>query len=227
MEINFFWRGGTMPKLQQACLHSWKTKGHTPVLWSYQNISFDFVEARDAREIMPENEREHPALFADGFRYKLLLERGGYWSDCDIVCWNPDFVFSKTTFATELAKNGADWITNCFMYSTPGCPVMAEILESYLKVPRPLTWGQTGPLLVTRAMERHNDKADLLENERFCPVPWWEKRNLGKKHLENPLDFTGSFGIHLWNELWQRECGYASVNPASFIGKFITQYQTK
>ena len=42
--------------------------------------------------------------FSNFFRYKLLLERGGWWVDADMVCLRP-FAFDKEhVFASEVSK---------------------------------------------------------------------------------------------------------------------------
>jgi hypothetical protein len=63
---------------------------------------------RDANEIIAEthvfkNARQNTfAAFSDFLRYKLLLDRGGWWVDVDTICLRPfdfedDYVFPRST----------------------------------------------------------------------------------------------------------------------------------
>lgn len=104
-ERNYFnglWIGDELSKLELLTIHSFLDKGHTFRLWVYDKIKTPLPEGvilEDAREIIPESQvfsyknankyghgKGSYAGFSDIFRYKLLYERGGWWTDMDLCC---------------------------------------------------------------------------------------------------------------------------------------------
>ena len=91
---------GRLTQMEIACMQSYLNQGHEFHLYAYQDFTNlpAGVKRLDANEIIP-NERLASinqgeikgsyAGFADLFRYKLLFERGGWWTDMDILCFNP------------------------------------------------------------------------------------------------------------------------------------------
>jgi hypothetical protein len=87
--------------MEQLTLRSFTACGHQFILWIYgtiENAVPDGVEVRDAVEILPAEKvfcyrsGRFPgsyAGFSDIFRYKLLYEYGGWWTDMDVTCLLP------------------------------------------------------------------------------------------------------------------------------------------
>jgi mannosyltransferase OCH1-like enzyme len=84
---------------------------------------------RDASEILPAarifkyREYDTYAGFANFFRYKLLLERGGWWVDLDVVCLKSFRFLSEYVFASEI-DTGVAKITNCVMRTPAGSQIL-------------------------------------------------------------------------------------------------------
>ena len=113
--IHGFWMGPNLSRLEQLTLRSFVRWGHSFHLWLYDELETPVpkgVTVCDASEILPRErifrKRERDAEtgvgegsispFTDLFRYKLLYDRGGVWSDMDITCLRPfdleaDYVF--------------------------------------------------------------------------------------------------------------------------------------
>ncbi len=112
--INGLWIGTALSPLELLCIKSYLDHGHIFHLWVYHPLEYpDWTGLiiKDANEILPEqsifryergNEFGHGkgslAGFSDIFRYKLLWEKGGWWTDMDITCLKPlnieaDYVF--------------------------------------------------------------------------------------------------------------------------------------
>lgn len=103
--VHGMWVGEALSKLELLSIKSFLSCGHAFWLWTYSDIKTPLPEGvvrKDAREILPEtavfrykngNEFGHGkgslAGFSDIFRYKLLYEHGGWWSDMDITCLRP------------------------------------------------------------------------------------------------------------------------------------------
>jgi hypothetical protein len=100
--VNGLWIQGNLSSLEQLTIHSYIANGFTFRLWTYEPGKINApgnTEVRDAAEILPAdlifryhniNIHGHGkgsyAGFSDIFRYKLLYEHGGIWTDMDITC---------------------------------------------------------------------------------------------------------------------------------------------
>src|SRR5262245_45546789 len=92
-----FWHGPPIGPILHACLTSFIGMGHSYELFTYEWVAVpDGVRLRNAGEIIPKDDLfywENPVTgksdispFSDLFRFKLLYERGGWWSDLDAIC---------------------------------------------------------------------------------------------------------------------------------------------
>src|SRR5229473_6890984 len=94
--------------MEELSIRSFLAHGHEYHLYTYgpvKNVPGGAV-LKDANEIIPSARlftyREHDTYsgFSNYFRYRLLLEKGGWWVDTDLVCLKPfdfveDYVFSS------------------------------------------------------------------------------------------------------------------------------------
>ena len=163
-EIQMLWVRGALSTLERLAIVSFIQNGHPVRLFSYEPIPNlpHGTRWEDARAIMPESAIfANPAsigyggltAFSNFFRYKLLLQRGGIWSDCDSVCVKP-LIFANEMeyfFATERVageQNGPPVVrvASCLFKAPPGSAVVAralEIAEATDVATSP--WGSTGP----------------------------------------------------------------------------------
>lgn len=103
--VHGLWIGDKLSALELLTLESFLHHGHRFHLWTYGPLLTQLPEGVvlcDANEVIPAsnifcykhgNEFGHGlgsyAGFSDLFRYKLLLEHGGWWTDMDITCLRP------------------------------------------------------------------------------------------------------------------------------------------
>lgn len=104
--VHALWLGTeSLSHLEQLTLHSFAAFGSRVRLWHYDPIRARLpggVELCDAGEILPRERifRYPPNMilnfghnsyagFSDVFRYKVLYEHGGWWSDMDVTCLKP------------------------------------------------------------------------------------------------------------------------------------------
>lgn len=94
--INMFWHGPTLSRVERLSMVSFLANGHNVRLHVYDEPSGvpAGVELVDAGAVLPESSVfRYPngsvAGFANWFRYRLLHEQGGIWSDTDVVCLKP------------------------------------------------------------------------------------------------------------------------------------------
>lgn len=100
--FNGLWIGKELSKLELLTIKSYLSKGYKFRLWVYEEIKTSLPQGlilADANEIIPKekvfsykhkNHFGHGkgsfAGFSDIFRYKLLFEKGGWWTDMDVTC---------------------------------------------------------------------------------------------------------------------------------------------
>lgn len=201
---------GPLTTLERVALASYVAHKHEVHLYTYAPVDAPpGVCVLDGREILPESEiftyaGESYAGFADMFRWKLLLERGGWWVDTDTIClralnFPADYVFSSGCTWPD----GTNRPNNAAVKMPAGCPAAQYGWEECQKVDRAnLRWGQIGPALAVDAVNIFDLKAFVVDWHTFCPVEGqdWHK-------LIDPAaawDLTKSYAVHFWNELWRR-----------------------
>jgi hypothetical protein len=210
--IQTLWIGPRLSTMERMSIASFLRHGHEVHLYTYGDV--DGVPpgtvVRDGREILPAERiffyRDYasPSGFSNFFRYKLLLERGGWWVDTDMFCLAP-FAFEREhVFGSELSK-GVPFV-NCGALKAPrGSAAMAYAWEACnAKDPSTLRWGETGPSLVKEVVERLGMHDAVQPPHVFCPIPFpqWRRIVDGDDPVELP---AGSVAVHLWNEMWRRE----------------------
>jgi hypothetical protein len=209
--ISSLWIGDSLSSMEQMCIRSFLRHGHTFRLYTYapvQNIPPE-TEISDANQVLPESAifryaNGSFAGFANYFRYKMLLDNGGWWVDLDTICLKPFDFAGEHVFATEM-HHGTPVVTNAMIKAPLGsafCDYAWRICQT--KDPARLVWGETGPRLAGEAVALLGYSAFVVPPATFCPVDpdTWEE-------IFDPngrTDFgPGNYAVHLWNELWRRE----------------------
>src|SRR5580698_9560242 len=97
LPIQSLWVGDRLSAMEQLAIKSFLFHGHPFHLYVYQATEGipEGTIVQDANEILPAtsifkySEHNSYAGFANFFRYKLLVERGGWWVDMDVICLKP------------------------------------------------------------------------------------------------------------------------------------------
>ena len=231
--IQGLWIGPELSVMEQLSIASFLLNGHDYHLYVYdelKNIPAG-TTVRDANEILPNSSifqyREYPtyAGFANFFRYKLLLERGGWWADADIICLKPFDFPSEHVFATEMCK-GIEVVSSGIIKAPKDSPAMAyawQVCRS--KNPQDLAWGETGPKLMGEAVEEFSLEEYKKPHCVFNPLGYSDWRMVLEPNVE-PLFDAESHSIHLWNEMW-RASGQdknAEYEPQCLYEQLKTRY---
>jgi hypothetical protein len=192
-------------------IRSFLYHGHNYRLYAYEPVVNlpEGAIACDASEILPASsifqytDFKSYAGFSNLFRYKLLLERGGWWVDTDVVCLRPFDFSAPYVFASEIIKNGAVPASAVIKCPPDSDPMAYAWRVSASKDTALLKWGETGPKLVAEVIARFSLEAFLHPPLVFCPVSChdWETL-LAREHVLS-CD-QASHSIHLWNEMWRR-----------------------
>ena len=212
--VQGLWIGQRLSVMEQLSIRSFLAHGHRYHLYTYDKVEGVPRGAvlRDAREILPRDrifrytEFDTYAGFANFFRYKLLWERGGWWSDSDVVCLRPFHFAGDYVFSSERDIAGADVVNVGVMKAPARSSLFAYAWETCnAKDPRTLRWGEVGPALAAVAVAKFGLQSSVQTAAVFCPIDFFEWQAV----LDGTREW--SFGpetcaVHLWNELWRR-CG--------------------
>jgi hypothetical protein len=212
--IQSLWIGPELSRMEQLSVRSFLSHGHPFHLYVYDkpaNVPQGTV-LQDASQILPASNifkyKDRPTFagFADFFRYKLLLERGNWWVDLDVVCLKPFKFPTKHVFASEHLSNKdmTEVVTNGVIRAPAGSEVMRLAWnECKRRDPAALKWGETGPILLHRIVHKLGLTGDIYPAKTFCPMPhylFFDVITPGR-----PWEFSRkTFAIHLWNEMWRR-----------------------
>lgn len=208
--IQGLWIGPELSVMEQLSIASFLKNGHEYDLYVYdevQNIPAGTV-VKDANEILPSSKifqyKQTPSYagFANFFRYKLLLERGGWWADTDTICLKPFDFPEQHVFATEICR-GLEVVSSGVIKAPAGSEAMGhawEVCKS--KNPEQLIWGETGPRLTAEVVSRYSLEQYAKSYDVFCPLAYTEWHRALEPETEVALA-ESSYAIHLWNEMWR------------------------
>lgn len=210
MIVNSLWIG-SLGNMERMSMISHLQHGHCYRLWTYQNVvAPEGVEVRDANEILSAGEtftyqigeeKGSFSAFSNVFRYKLLLEQGGWWCDTDVVCLKPFNFTEPYVFASERYKTGSCGPTTCVICVPPSSDIMNYCWEKSIKEDRrTLRWGTIGPSLLMEAIFHYQLERYLRLVDDFCPINWFDIQPLFL-----PGTIPDSYAVHLWNEIWRRQ----------------------
>ena len=215
--IQSLWVGPRLSPMEQLSIASFLRHGHEFHLYTYEEVAGvpPGTVIKDANEIIPasvRNYRDFPklAIFADFFRYKLLLEKGGWWVDTDTVCVKPFDLPQDYAFSSEVMALGGGrtiigtQVNNGNIKAPVGSPIMAALWNRCLEMNyKNIEWGASGPTLMEAHVEQFGLRSFVQPPQVFCPVMAWEVRKL----VNNDVVFAipqEAYAVHLWNEMWGR-----------------------
>lgn len=210
--IKGLWIGNELSPNEVLCVKSYLYHGHTFELYTYdrvQNVPVGVV-IKDANQIIPKSEiftftnREHKqslAAFADMFRFKLLFDVGGWWSDMDAVCLKPYDLEQGYVFMQEKQKNLDNRVCNGIIKCPASSPIMKACYDSVVEMRENINsqiWTATGPILLGKMVNQFCLKEYVLPQEFFSPIGYYEIDKLFTPFIPGPE----SYSIHLYNEVW-------------------------
>lgn len=212
--VQTLWVGGRLRTMEQLAIRSFLANGHTVHLYCYGDVAN--VPAgtivKDGNDILPESRifaysegfaAGSPAAFSNLFRYKLLLDRGGWWVDTDVVCLKKFSLADERLWATEQMLPPLGLIVSTSVIKAPpGDRLMSWAWEASQRVdPSNATFGQLGPRLLQAGVEALGLHAYMRPHTFFSPVAFYD----WQKMLDPSHTFTlGAevYGVHLWNQMW-------------------------
>ena len=208
--IQGLWVGSELSVMEQLSIASFLRNGHEYQLYVYEdvkNIPFG-TTIKDGNEILPASrifqykQQASYAGFSNFFRYKLVLERGGWWVDTDTICLKPFDFESEYVFSSEFAM-GEEFINSGIFKAPAGSDVMSyawRVCET--KDPKAIVWGETGPRLMAAAVREFSLERYKQSAEVFCPIGYADWHKVLEPEAELRLS-ERTYAIHLWNERWR------------------------
>jgi hypothetical protein len=210
------WVGPRLSTMSRMALQSFLDHGHEVHLYCYARV--DGAPAgivfRDAGEILPEHQvfayrsgfgRGSYSAFSNYFRYKLLLDRGGWWVDADVVCLRPWTFEEEHVFASERVDRRTDSVTtsSCAIKQPAGSPLMAWTWKACQRTnPDDLRWGEVGPRLLHEAVETFGWWESVRRPQVFNPVDSFDWGALVDA-ARAPVLGTDTCAVHLWHQMWR------------------------
>ena len=175
------WLGKRLSVMEQLSIRSFLDQGYSFHLYTYQdveNIPQGTTICR-GEEILPADEifcyqsgygKGSYSAFSNCFRYKLLLDRGGWWTDLDSVCLRPLDFDDQHVLGNERVPDGRCQPAAGLIKVPPGSRLIAYCWEACRKVDRSrIVWGQIGPRLIAEAVARRACRCGYWTRTPFTP----------------------------------------------------------
>jgi hypothetical protein len=203
--VQGFW-SGPLTTMERLSMQSFVAQGHEFHLFSYEPVEGipAGVTLCDAAEIVPKLEAKTfrcAQQLSDYFRIKLLLKRGGWYADMDIVllrpldiqatyCFYRDYDEATISLALSKAPVGAPFLDHCATY----------IESMSAEDRRRLSWQEIGTELVLGAIEYFGLTKFAQPGYVFDPIHHSRVRSLVDSTAE--WDLSRSYAVHLFHAAW-------------------------
>ena len=222
-----FWLGKSLPPCQKLCMKSFIDYGHEYDLYTYDPVPVpEGVRVLDACEILHRNEvffyrhgkeRGSVAGFADLFRYRLLMLRGGWWVDTDVVCLSSKIPEGEIF----MERQCEELICTAVLKFPKGHEFVKTLYEISRDAGKNIIWSQIGPDLLTSLAHQAGLWGQTGLREQAYPI-YWKEASLPvttRDHAAADKRTRSAAFLHLWNEVFRREGSLALHHPPD--GSFL------
>lgn len=249
MPVGSLWIGERLSWMERASIQSFLDLGHDYCLYAYgpvENMPENAVLG-DAREIWDTNDiaiykqANSPALHADIFRVKMVLQTGRVWVDTDVIALRP-FTRDLEWFIGHERQDRLE-LGNAVM-GMPSDSKTLETLHEFLTGTNPIPpwwnegkrqrflqdaangnpsdmgdmpWGTAGPQALTFFASQSGEIEKAQEQNIFFPVTFQDRKALveGKytEVLNQRMNASQSLSVHLYSR-WMRK--FCSRNPSGY-----------
>jgi len=208
--IQSLWIGESLSVMERLCIRSYLTHNYEFHLFTYGHVENipQGVVVRDANEIIPQSDvflvRGGHSTFSDFFRWRLVLLKGGWWTDLDAICLKPFDFESEYVFIGGKGLVGAD---DCITSGLFKAPAHSEIMkwgweQCQQMDPNTMSWGQAGPPLFTEAVHKFGLLDIIIPGALFFPV-FYTKAPGAFIDPDTSADYGDAYSVHLFNEIWR------------------------
>lgn len=204
--VRTMWHGSPLSIWEELSLRSFVRFGHEVELYAYEQMNVPKgVQLRDANEVLPEKDifgyanglaKGSFMAFSNLFRMLLLYEKGGVWSDLDMLCLKslsdlPDGVCAGLSRSAVI--NGA------FLKFPPKNHVCEKILNQIATSGKNLFLGETSEVL-SRVIGSDQSCFAVMPDYAFYPFSWDEAWKLvdPSAYAECEEKTRESYCVHWW-----------------------------
>jgi hypothetical protein len=139
------------------------------------------------------------AGFSNLFRYTLIHEQGGWWTDTDLCYVNGFHTEPAEMFFAEPSPGGEFRVANALFKTPPGSAVLRYCLARFAeKDLTRIVHGETGPSLLTCSILACEKQSAVLAPGAIFPVSWWEYERL---FFDEERSIDGWSTVHFWNAM--------------------------
>jgi hypothetical protein len=194
--------------------------------WRFQLYAYDDVadvppgcEVLSASAIIPEKEvftegtgsglhAGSVGAFSDLFRYRLLYERGGMWTDTDVVNFRRFDPDGRKFVSTELSDAGLVSLNGAMMAAPARDPFVARAYEraaALLKSDK-MFFTRIGPYLLAELVaEMGSGVVELMSPGFLSPISWMNTGSLLQPYesvAARPA-MRDAVNLHVYTEMWR------------------------
>ena len=237
--IKGLWIGNKLSPIEILCIKSYLQNGHEFHLYTYEPVKNvpEGTIIKDAGEIISHSEMleivsgisAHAyAIFSDIFRYKLLYETGGWWSDLDAICVKQFDFAEEYVFIKEKVKQREDRVNNAIIKTPLHTPIMDACYQRAMQKVSDLTnspWYALGPILLNDAVMEFALESFAKPSNQFTPIGNFEI----DKWL-SPYNFGDEvYSAHVYNDIWstRKISKYGIYAPDSLIRSLMIKYSVR
>ncbi len=237
--IKGLWIGNKLSPIEILCINSYLHNGHEFHLYTYEPIknipegatiidAGQIIPHAEMREIISKIKKHAFAIFSDIFRYKLLYELGGWWSDLDAICIKYYDIDQEYVFMDEKIKGRRDRVCSGVIKTPAFAPIMDACFQKAMNMISDLDiieWYTLGPVLLAQAVTEFELTVYSQPSALFAPIGNFEV----DKWLR-PYDIGQDvYSIHIYNDVWSTRgiSKYGIYSKASLLEKLKQEYSVK
>ena len=204
-----------LSNVERLAITSFLQNGHDFHLYTYEPIENipEGTTVKNANEIILQSKAFTVPLahvtncyssFSDFFRWKLILDRGGWWVDLDLVCLKPFDITGEYVFSGGPGKPGADNCIASHVFKAPkGSLIMQWCWDKCQAMDKQtMTWGQGGPPLITEAVHKFGFIDGIFPLRAFCPIHYRDFPAAWLSPEAAPLP-EDVYAIHFFTSQWR------------------------
>ena len=212
--VHFLWLDAPFGDLEYNCINSWVKNNYECWVWSYDCLNLPHgAIAKKAADILPESSIfKHKfgktgigsvSGFSNFFRYKVLLEFGGVWSDADVYCFKrlpetPYLFIKESPYINKQGVPGICRVVSCIFAVPPNSLVMQECWDRCCEFDTDkLLWATSGPILLYDSILKLDLSCYIRSPEQYIPIMWDKAEQLMHKPL---LKFDDCYTVHFWHQ---------------------------
>jgi hypothetical protein len=209
------WHGSPLSIFEELSMLSFVRRGHDVEIYSYDELEVpNGVTLCDANEILRSEEvfsyddglaKGSFSAFSNLFRFKMLLEKGGIWSDPDVLCLRALHDLPDASVGRVGSK---DYVNGAVLKFAKGNAICKELYERTRELNRRIALGQTGSL-IRDAVMKHGTSITVLPSTAFYPITWHQTWMLLDPDETANCEAlaSSSLCVHWWNTAITMEIG--------------------